>query len=127
MSTIKEQLKEYLAQEGLRPQEEDYGLYFRYQMLSFIIQWDENDAFFLSISLPSIFSVDENNRSDVLEVINQVNLKLKQIKCVLTDNDVWVTSDQRLDTTPKFEDIIPRNLDMLLGARSAFFDHLRQM
>ena len=56
MSTIKEQIKEYLAEEGLRPQEEDYGFYFRYQMLTFIIHWDEEDAFFLRISMPAIFA-----------------------------------------------------------------------
>lgn len=127
MSTIKEEIKEYLAQEGLRPQEEDYGLYFRYQMLTFIIHWDEEDAFFLRISMPAIFATDENNRVDVLEAINKVNLERKVIKCLLVDNDVWVASEQLLDTTPKYEDIIPRTLDALLGARMGFYEHLRKL
>lgn len=127
MSTIKEEIKEYLAQEGLRPQEEDYGLYFRYQMLTFIIHWDEEDAFFLRISMPAIFAADENNRGDVLEAINAVNLERKVIKCLLVDSEVWVASEQLLDSTPKYEDIIPRTLDALLGARMGFYEHLRKM
>ena len=127
MSTIKEQIKEYLAEEGLRPQEEDYGFYFRYQMLTFIIHWDEEDAFFLRISMPAIFASDENNRGDVLEAINKVNLERKVIKCLLVDNEVWVVSEQLLDTTPQYADIIPRTLDALLGARMGFYEHLRQM
>ena len=127
MSTIKEQIKEYLAEEGLRPQEEDYGFYFRYQMLTFIIHWDEEDAFFLRISMPTIFASDENNRGDVLEAINKVNLERKVIKCLLVDNEVWVASEQLLDTTPQYADIIPRTLDALLGARMGFYEHLRQM
>lgn len=127
MSTIKEEIKEYLAQEGLRPQEEDYGFYFRYQMLTFIIHWDEEDAFFLRISMPAIFTTDENNRGDVLEAINAVNIERKVVKCILPDNDVWIVSEQLLDSTPKYEDIIPRTLDMLLGARMGFYEHLRKM
>lgn len=96
-------------------------------MLSFIINWDETDAFFLSIALPSIFSVDENNRGDILEVINNVNLERKQIKCFLAHDNVWIAADQLLDTTPNFEDIIPRVLDMLLQARIVFFEFLRKM
>ena len=38
--SLKNQIKEYLAEEGFRPQEEEYGLLFRYQMLSFIIFTD---------------------------------------------------------------------------------------
>ena len=86
-------------------------------MLSFIINWDETDAFFLSIALPSIFSVEENNRGDILEVINNV----------LAHDNVWIAADQLLDTTPNFEDIIPRVLDMLLQARIVFFEFLRKM
>lgn len=127
MSTIKEQIKEYLAEEGLRPQEEDYGFYFRYQMLSFLIHWDEEDALFLRISMPAIFSVDENNRGDVLEAINAVNLERKVIKCILFEKDVWVVSELLLDSTPKYEDIIPRTLDMLLGGRMGFYEQLRNM
>ena len=127
MSTIKEQIKEYLAEEGLRPQEEDYGFYFRYQMLSFLIHWDEEDALFLRISMPAIFSVDENNRGDVMEAINSVNLERKVIKCLLFEKDVWVVSELLLDSTPKYEDIIPRTLDMLLGGRMAFYELLRKM
>ena len=127
MSTIKEQIKEYLAEEGLRPQEEDYGFYFRYQMLTFLIHWDEEDALFLRISMPAIFSVDENNRGDVLEAINAVNLERKVIKCLLFEKDVWVVSELLLDSTPKYEDIIPRTLDMLLGARMGFYEQLRKM
>ena len=127
MSTIKEQIKEYLAEEGLRPQEENYGFYFRYQMLSFLIHWDEEDALFLRISMPAIFSVDENNRGDVLEAINAVNLERKVIKYILFEKDVWVVSELLLDSTPKYEDIIPRSLDMLLGGRMAFYEHLKKM
>ena len=127
MSTIKEDIKEYLSQEGLRPQEEDFGIYFRYQMLTFLIRWDEEDAFFLSISLPAIFNTDENNRADALEAINAINLERKVVKSVIYNDEVCISTEQLLDSTPKYEDIMPRTLHMLLQARDAFYEYLRKM
>jgi hypothetical protein len=127
MSTVKDDIKEYLAQEGLRPQEDEYGIYFRYQMLTFLIHWEQEDEFFLSISLPAIFTTDENNRADALEAINAINVERKVVKCVLGKNDVWINSEQLLDSTPKYEDIIPRTLNMLLQARAGFYEQLRKL
>lgn len=128
MANIKEELKEYLAQEGLRPQEEDFGLFFRYQMINFLILTDSDDENFLRICIPSIFDVDENNKIDVLTVCNQVNLGRKVVKCICTDdNSVWVTTEQLLDQTPVYSDIVPRSIEMLLEARSGFYEGLRNL
>lgn len=127
MSTIKEDISEYLAQEGLRPQVEDFGIYFRYQMLNFLIHWDEDDALFLKISVPSIFETDENNRGDALEALNTVNLERKVVKGFIIDNNVWITAEQLLDSTPNYDDIIPRTLTMLIQARDCFYESLRKI
>lgn len=128
MPTIKDQIKEYLLNEGLRPQEEDFGLFFRYQMLSFLIHWDKDDQHFLKISLPSIFDVDENNLVDALEAVNTVNIERKVIKALIFNKkSVWITAEQLLDTTPDYKDIIPRTLDMLLQGRECFYETLRNL
>lgn len=127
MSTIKDQIKDFLAEEGFRPQEEDFGIYFRYQMLSFLIHWDEDDELFLKISLPGIFTTDENNRVDALEAVNAVNVERKVVKALIYDDSVWLTAEQLLDSTPKYDDIIPRTLGMLMEARGAFYEALRKI
>lgn len=127
MESIKDQIQEYLFSEGLRPQEEDYGFFFRYQMLSYLIHWDKDDARYLKISLPSIFTVDENNRTDALEAINTVNLNRKVIKAILVDENVWITAEQLLDKSPEYKDIIPRTLDMLLQGRDIFYETMRNL
>lgn len=126
MSTIKEQIMDYLSNEGLRPQPEDFGIYFRYQMLDFLIHWSDDDELYLSISLPYIFKTDENNRIDVLEAANRVSVDKKLIKCVIIRDDVWVVAEQLLDSTPNYEDIIPRTLGALLHARQNFYDYLKE-
>lgn len=127
MSTVKEQIFEFLSEEGFRPQETPFGIYFKCEGLNFLIHWDEEDAFFLSLSLPSISRTDENNRVDALEAINIVNMNRKVVKCVIADNDVWVTAEQLLDTDPNYKDIIPRTIGMLLQARDAYYDAMKNM
>ena len=127
MSNIKQDIKDYLISEGLQPKEEQFGFYFRYQMLSFLINWDEHDARFLQIFLPSIFNVDENNREDVLEAINATNIERKVVKCVLLGDSVSIVAEQLLDTTPNYQDIIPRTLGMLRQARDGFYENLSKI
>ena len=130
MNTIKKDLIEHLSNEGLRPQEKSAGtatvIMFKYQMLTFIICWDEDDARFLRICVPSIFSCDENNRNDVLEVLNRINYENKIVKCILADDDVWVVAEQLLDSSPVYKDIIDRTLDSLVMAVEEFFEDLRK-
>lgn len=127
MSNIKQDIKDYLISEGLQPKEEQFGFYFRYQMLSFLINWDEHDARFLQIFLPSIFNVDENNREDVLEAINATNIERKVVKCILHGDSVSIVAEQLLDTTPNYQDIIPRTLGMLRQARDGFYENLSKI
>ena len=125
MATINDELFEYLSSEGLRPVKEDFGIFFRYQMLNFLVHWDEEDDHFLRISIPNIFDVDDNNRFDVLMVCNTHNMERKVIKAIAADESVWVIAEQLLDQTPVYQDIIPRTLGMLLQARAEFYEKLK--
>lgn len=124
---IIDELYEYLANEGLRPQKEEYGIFFRYQMLNFGVFWDEDDAHFLRISIPNIFDVDDNNRFDALMVCNALNMERKVIKAMVTESGVWISAEQLLDQNPVYEDIVPRTLGMLLEGRQGFIEHLRNL
>lgn len=126
MSTIKEQLGDYLASEGLRAQEKDYGFSFRYEMKNFIIHWDEDDELFLAVIMPCIFEVDENNRNDVLEIANKISNTRKVVKCTLHDEEVWLQAEFLIDSDPGFGDIIPRSLNMLIQAQQLFYQELME-
>jgi hypothetical protein len=118
---------EYLANDGLRPQKEDFGIFFRYQMLNFAVFWDEDDDHFLRISIPNIFDVDENNRIDALTVSNIINMERKVVKALVTNDSVWISAEQLLDQNPVYSDIVPRTLGMLLEARMGYYEHLKKL
>lgn len=123
MISRKEELLAYLREQGLQPQEEDFGIFFRYQLLNFLVFTDDEDPLYLRVVLPGIMDVDHNNREDVLEACNRVTVDVKVAKCFISDNnDVWIACEQLLDQDPKYEDIIPRTLRILMGSQQAFFE-----
>ena len=123
---LQEDLFQFLKEQGLVPEERDYGIFFRYQMLNFLIIIDENDDQFLRISLPGIFDVDENNRIDVQEACNRTCNRMKVSKCYVPDDDVWVSAEQLIDSDPNYEDIVPRLLTILIQSRDAFYEEIRK-
>lgn len=127
MATIKEELLEYLANEGLRPHSEEFGISFRFNMMNFIIRWDEDDDHFISVALPGIFRTDENNRFDALIACNSLNMERKVIKGIVADDSVWIVAEMLLDETPVYEDIIPRALGMLVQGRDCFYENLNSL
>ena len=118
---MQESIKAYLASQGLQPSIEEPGIFFKYQMRNFWILDSGDDEQFLRLVMPGLMDVDENNRADVLEACNMVTAGMKVAKCFISDNsDVWLATEQLLDSDPDFGDIIPRSLNILLIAHDEF-------
>ena len=124
MAKIIDQVFDYLKAQGLQPEKRDYGLFFKYQMMSFLVLHYEDDEYFFRIIMPGVMDVDANNRIDVLEACNKVTADIKVAKAFINDSadepEVWLSTEQLLDQDPRFDDVIPRSLKILLAAHSEF-------
>ena len=127
MGTTKSNLGAYLTSEGLRPEETDYGFMFKYQSLTFLIFWDDDDNQYLKLALPSIYNVDDNNRDDALAAANEVNIEWKVIKTVVLSDEVWVVAEQLIDKDPNLADLVPRTIKILMSGRESFYEHLENL
>ena len=117
---------DYLQKQGLVPTSEEYGIDFKYQMRSFSILIDDDDEQFLRIVMPCIFSVTDENRVEVLEAINVVNMGVKVSKTGIWGEDsVSIFIETLLDKDPALDDIIPRSLNIMLYTRDEFFKALQ--
>ena len=127
MGTTKSNLGSYLTNEGLRPEETDFGFVFEYQKLTFFIFWDDDDNQYLKIALPGIYNVDDNNREDALAAANEVNIEWKVIKTVVLSDEVWVVAEQLIDKDPNMADLVPRTIQILVSGRESFYEHLENL
>lgn len=127
MGTTKSKLGLYLASEGLRPEDTDFGFVFEYENLTFFVFWDDDDDQYLKLALPGIYKVDDNNRDDAIVAANQVNIEWKVIKTVVYSDEVWVVAEQLIDKNPDLADLVPRTLKILMSGRTSFYEHLESL
>lgn len=122
MTTVKEEIFEYLKEMGLMPKyDKDQDIVFKYQMASFLIIFQDKDKQYIQVVLPNIFQVDENNRSDVLDVCNEITRRMKVAKCFINSlNKVWLTVEILLEKTPTYENFLPRSFQILLDSAKVF-------
>lgn len=127
MGTTKSKLGLYLASEGLRPEDTDFGFVFKYENLTFFVFWDDEDDQYLKLALPGIYNVDDNNRQNATAAANQVNIEWKVIKTVVYSDEVWVVAEQLIDKNPDLADLVPRTLKILMSGRTSFYEHLESL
>jgi hypothetical protein len=115
----------FLKGEGLMPEETDFGITFKYQMCNFLIFKDDDDQSFIQIVMPGIYDVKEDTMFDVLLACNEVNKSIKVAKAIVNEDSVWILYELVLDSSPVYEDVIPRGLDTLMSARGIFYQKLK--
>ena len=121
-----ERILEFLKQQGFLPETDpDNGnIFFKYQMRNFIFFNNDEDEEFFQLALPNIYEVTEENRDLVLEATNKTNVSIKVIKCNIFQDNVWIFFENLLDSSPEVEDILPRALNILLGAQQQFYHNM---
>lgn len=119
---------DFLANEGFRPKEEDFGLVFKVEGLNFLFFKDDNDDQYFRLTLPGIYDVNDDNELAVLRAINGANAAMKVVKLYILgegdDRDVWVAFEILLDNTPDMG-FVERAINLLKAGRQDFYRRLQ--
>ena len=97
----------------------EYGYVFEYEELTFLYMPDDDENF-LRFALPNIFVVTAENRSFVLELVNDTNMTIKYSKTCVFGENVWIFYEYRLFGDDNIETIIEHGL-LLLQATVGLF------
>ena len=133
---LNKMMMEFLAEEGFRPHETPFGIAFKSEGCNFLYFKDEDDEQYFRLMMPAIFVVTEDNEDTVLSVMNDVNGTIKVVKLYTMDiededgkseKSVWAAFEILADTTPELNDIVPRAIALLRGARIAFLAKLEEV
>jgi len=121
-----EMVMNFLRQQGFCPEvdEDDGNILFKYQMANFLFINNDEDEEFFQLLMPGIYDVTDDNRDVVLEAANKVNHSIKVVKACVVNDSVWLFFENLLDHTPEVDDIIPRALAILQGARQHFYQEI---
>lgn len=124
-SNLKSLLIEFLAEEGYRYNETDFGLEFKSNGLTILFINSSNDEQIFQLILPSIYEMNDENELAVLQAVNKVSYEFKVVKAYVdNDNDVNVSFQILADSTPELNELLPRAIRMLEQARADFYHNL---
>ena len=127
---------DFLAEEGFRPHETEFGIAFKSEGLNFLFFKDDEDEQYFRLMMPAIFEVTEDNEDMILKAMNDVNGNIKVVKLYTMEMEdekgnkstsVWVAFEILADTTPEMVDIVPRAITLLKGGRIAFLTKLEEI
>ena len=120
-----ELMMQFLKKEGLMPEVIDNNnIIFKYQMRTFMYVENDEDASFFQLMMPAIYDVTDDNRDAVLVAANNITKGYKIVKCVVMDDNVWLSAETLLDSSPQLEDIVPRFLELLINVQQAFYNEI---
>lgn len=87
-------------------------MHFKYQGRNFLFVTDEDDPYYFQVIMPMIYEVDGDRRL-VLEAINTIISEKKALKAHISNDNVWLTIEMFIDTTPDIKNIFERCIDIL--------------
>lgn len=97
----------------------EFGFMFRHEGLA-IVYMPDDDEDFLRFAAPNIYDVTEDNRTFIMDVVNDTNLTIKYSKVCIYGDQVWAFYEYRVFGEGHIEDILEHSL-MLLHATVSLF------
>lgn len=117
-----ETLKQHFHSLGFELDElPDFGFGFEYEGIHYLISTDENDFDCIQLCVPHIYDVNEDNRTDVNEVVNNLNCRLKYTKTVATDDGVWMMYEHFVAMEDNLEDVLEHMIKVLQASVVIFY------
>ena len=99
----------------------DFGFFFNFEELHYLYIPDEDDEDFLRLAVPNIFDVTADNRSLVMEVVNETNISVKYSKTCVSNDNVWAIFEHRLFGNENLEDVIEHGIRLLQVTVDVFY------
>lgn len=112
-----------LRNEGLMPINEEIGITFKYEMLTYVIVKDEIDKGFFRMVLPNVYDLSDGdfatNRLKAIIAANEFNRMKKVAKAVVIEDSVHIEFQILLDKSPEYS-FMSRAIRLLSESRFDF-------
>ncbi|MGE0143358.1 MAG: hypothetical protein AB7I19_05535 [Planctomycetota bacterium] len=123
-----DQIRDFLAKQGFRPQVRDDYVLFKYEGGTFLLPFDEEDPNFFRIVYPNFFPfASAGERQRVLETAAVVTGMVKGVKVFPGVNDTIASIELLLPDEATFQQFFPRALLSLQEAVRRFVMAMRNV
>ena len=82
--------------------------------LNYTFVHDRNDdPYYFRLILPNVLQVNSANRGEILNRINDRNVRFKVAKSVIVNNNVWIVAEQFVYSHDRITDLFERTMELL--------------
>lgn len=114
---MKEKIMEAFESLGFNLEDyESLGYTFSYEGINFLYTYNENDEDFLTVSVPSIYDLEEYNKERYEAVKEEINSTLKYVKAYTIGNSLWIFYERELLGSEDLEEVVRRMILHLAAA-----------
>lgn len=120
--------KDYLAEEGFKPDLDDDGdVRFKREGKTYFIQVNEEDPEFFRLVFPNFWKIeDEADLLKVLRAADWANRKTKSCKVFMMQDNMWATIEAFLPKSDDFKPILMRCLSAMETGVSNFAQKMKE-
>ena len=122
-----DKVMEELQEQGFRPKMDGRCIFFKFQMLKYMFLNHEDDEEYFSLYAPCIFQVDDENRMDVYQAINNVNDSIRAAKMLIYEEEVWAAYECYCTKDADLSNLVPIAVATLFKANQSFFEELKSI
>lgn len=119
---IKDNVLSALSALGFIPEEiEGFGYRFDYEGLTLVYSEEEEDTKCISLMVPNLFDITDENRVAVLETMVKISGKVKYVQPhIMFDNQVWINYQHYLGDNEVTPELIEHMIRVLTYATIKF-------
>lgn len=118
---MKEQILNTFLTMGFQLEEmEGFGYGFSYEGINYLYMPNDDDEDFLSLAIPAILEVSEDNTHVALMQMDKLNSTLKYVKANRLGDSIWLFYERELYGGEDFEKLLSRMILHLEAAISFF-------
>ena len=98
----------------------DFGYGFCYEGINYLYMPNDEDEDFLSLAIPAIFEVTEDNTHAAFMLMDKLNSRLKYVKANRLGNSIWLFYERELYGGEDFEKLLSQMILHLEAAINYF-------
>lgn len=119
---IQEKTLECLYELGFTPElvTEDIGYSFKMEGRTFLLETEDEDVKCLTLTLPNIHTVTEENRMDVLEAMVKLCHELRYVQPYILFESVWIHYQHYLGDSVPTAQLVEHMIRTLMAAHCNF-------
>ena len=124
---MKENLLETLKTLGFEVEDLQFGYGFEYEDKHYLFLPQDNDENFLSIALPAVMDIDDEEHAGNYRLMDELNSSMKYVKATRINDNVWLFYERQLFGNEDMEQMLSAMIMALEAAVNKLHNQLQKL